>query len=158
MKYSNSQLYCAFVCPFSAASKNHFRASMLSCLTPVPFKYISPSIYCAFAYPWVAAHFDQPALVSLKTGEGLPALLERLSSMMLDRTRRMKLRLPQSAFGLMSLIHEQGKVISQDYDGNDILLDIIMPRRFDSQLEPHLDPPLPARVPEAWEAAPKKVR
>jgi GTP-binding protein HflX len=101
----------------------------------------------------VAAHFDKPALVSLKTGEGMPALLERLSGMMRERTRRMKLRLPQSEFALMSLIHEQGKVISQDYDGNDILLDIIMPRRFESQLEPHLDPPLPARVPEAWESS-----
>ncbi len=99
----------------------------------------------------VAAHFDKPALVSLKTGEGMPALLERLSGMMLERIRRMKIRLPQSDFALMSLIHEQGKVISQHYDGNDILLDIIMPRRFESQLEPHLDPPLPARIPEAWE-------
>ncbi len=99
----------------------------------------------------VASHFDKPALVSLKTGEGMPALLERLSEMMLDRTRRMKLRLPQADFGLMSLIHQQGKILTQDYDGNDVLLDIIIPRRFESQLEAHLDPPLPARVPEAWE-------
>ena len=100
----------------------------------------------------IASHFDQPALVSLKTGEGLTPLLERLSEMLLDRTRRMKLRLPQSAFALMSLIHEQGKVISQVYEDNDILLDIIMPRRFESQLEMHLDPPLPARLPESWES------
>ena len=73
--------------------------------------------------------------------------------MMLERTRRMKLRLPQSEFALMSLIHQQGKVISQDYVDNDILLDIIMPRRFDSSLEPYLDPPLPARIPEDWEAS-----
>ena len=52
----------------------------------------------------------------------------------------------------MSLIHEQGKVISQVYEDNDILLDIIMPRRFESQLEMHLDPPLPARLPESWES------
>lgn len=101
----------------------------------------------------VASHFDNPALVSLHTGEGVSALLERLSGMMLERTRRMKLRLPQSEFALMSLIHQQGKVISQDYVDNDILLDIIMPRRFDSSLEPYLDPPLPARIPEDWEAS-----
>ncbi len=99
----------------------------------------------------VASHFADPVLVSLKSGEGVPLLLERLSGMLLDRTRRMKLRLPQSDFGLMSLIHEQGKILSQTYEENDVLLDIIIPRRFESQLEAHLDPPLPARVPEAWE-------
>jgi GTP-binding protein HflX len=83
----------------------------------------------------------------------VPEFLQRLSGMMLERTRRMKLRLPQSEFGIMSLIHQQGKVITQNYDGNDILLDIIVPRRFDAQLEPYLDPPLPARIPEAWEAS-----
>ena len=101
----------------------------------------------------IASHFDQPALVSFHTGEGVPEFLQRLSGMMLERTRRMKLRLPQSEFGIMSLIHQQGKVITQVYDGNDILLDIIVPRRFDAQLEPYLDPPLPARIPEAWETS-----
>ncbi len=100
----------------------------------------------------IAKSFENPVLVSLKSGEGLSALLERLSEMMLERTRRMKLRLPQAHFGLINLIHQQGKILSQDYDENDVLLDIIIPRRFDAQLEPHLDPPLPARLPEAWEA------
>lgn len=99
----------------------------------------------------VAAHFDKPVMVSLKTGEGLPVLLERLSEMMLDRTRRVNLRLPQSEFGLISLIHQQGKILKQDYDGNDILIDAIIPRRYGAQIDRYLDPPVPERVPEAWE-------
>ncbi|MDB6136025.1 MAG: GTP-binding protein HflX [Verrucomicrobiales bacterium] len=103
----------------------------------------------------VAAHFNQPAtMVSLKTGEGLPLLQERLSEMMLDRTRRVNLRLPQSEFGLISLIHQQGKILKQDYDGNDVLVDAIIPRRYEAQIERYLDPPVPARALEAWEAAP----
>ena len=50
-------------------------------------------------------------------------LQERLSEMMLDRTRRVNLRLPQSEFGLMNLIHEQGKILKQEYDGNDVLVE-----------------------------------
>jgi GTP-binding protein HflX len=71
---------------------------------------------------------------------------------MLDRTVRLKLRLPQSAFGLMTVIHEQGKLLSQDYDGNDVLVDAVLPRRFAAQFLPFEDPPAPARVPEPWES------
>ncbi|RYD33023.1 MAG: GTPase HflX [Verrucomicrobiaceae bacterium] len=102
----------------------------------------------------VATHFSNPALVSLKTGEGLPLLQERLSEMMLDRTRRVNLRLPQSEFGLISLIHQQGKILKQDYDGNDVLVDAIIPRRYEAQIERFLDPPVPERALEAWETAP----
>ncbi|HEX2749319.1 MAG TPA: GTPase HflX, partial [Verrucomicrobiales bacterium] len=100
----------------------------------------------------VAAHFDKPACVSLHTGEGVEALLLRLSEMMLDRTVRLKIRLPQSEFGLMSVIHKQGKLLHQEYDGNDVLIETILPKRFEAQFAPFAEPPLAARVPEAWEA------
>jgi GTPase len=80
----------------------------------------------------IAAHFDNPVCVSLRTGEGVDTLLLRLSDLMLDRTVRLKLRLPQSEFGLMSVIHNQGKLLSQDYDGNDVLIETILPKRFES--------------------------
>ncbi len=100
----------------------------------------------------VSAHFDKPVCVSLRTGEGVEALLLRLSEMMLDRTVRLKIRLPQSEFGLMSVIHQQGKLLSQEYDGNDVLIETIIPKRFEAQFAAFMEPPLPARVPEAWEA------
>ncbi|HWB05247.1 MAG TPA: GTPase HflX [Verrucomicrobiales bacterium] len=84
----------------------------------------------------IAAHFDKPVCVSLHTGEGVDELLLRLSEMMLDRTVRLKLRLPQSEFGLMSVIHKQGKLLSQEYEGNDVLLETILPKRFESQFAP----------------------
>jgi GTP-binding protein HflX len=100
----------------------------------------------------VAQHFDRPVCVSLKTGEGVDDLQQRLSELLLDRTVRLKLRLPQSAFGLMTVIHEQGKLLGQDYDGNDVLVDAVLPRRFAAQFLPFEDPPAAARVPEPWES------
>ena len=100
----------------------------------------------------VAHHFDRPVCVSLKTGEGVVELQERLSELMLDRTVRLKLRLPQAAFGLMTIIHQQGKLLGQDYDGNDVLVDAVIPRRYEAQFVPYLDPPRPAPVPAPWEA------
>ena len=100
----------------------------------------------------VAQHFDNAVCVSLKTGEGVDVLQQRLSDVMLDRTVRLKLRLPQAAFGLMRIIHEQGKLLSQEYDENDILVDAILPRRYESNFTPYFDPPLPARTPAPWES------
>ncbi len=103
----------------------------------------------------IAQHFDKPVLVSLHTGEGVDVLLQRLSEMMLDRTIRVKLRLPQSEFGLMSIIHQQGKLLHQEYDGNDVLLEAVVPRRYEAQFTPFFDPPVKARVPEVWETVAK---
>ena len=92
--------------------------------------------------PTIAQHFDKPVCVSLHTGEGVDHLLERLSEMMLDRTVHLKLRLPQSEFGLMSIIHKQGKLLSQEYDGNDVLVDAVIPRRFEAQFSDYVERPL----------------
>jgi GTPase len=92
----------------------------------------------------IASHFDRPVCVSLTTGEGLDELHLRLSEMMMDRTMRLSIRLPQSEFGLINLIHTQGKILSQAYDENDVLLEAIMPRRFEGQFVNFRVPALPA--------------
>jgi GTPase len=89
----------------------------------------------------LAQHFTRPVLVSLKTGEGMEILLQRLSEMMLDKIVRLRLRLPQSEFGLMSLIHTQGKLLHQEYEENDVLLDVVVPRRFEMQFAPFIEAP-----------------
>ncbi|MFN5961283.1 MAG: MBL fold metallo-hydrolase, partial [Verrucomicrobiota bacterium] len=93
----------------------------------------------------VAQHFDRPVCVSLKTGEGVDDLQQRLSELLLDRTVRLKLRLPQSAFGLMTVIHEQGKLLGQEYDGNDVLVEAVRPGRGAAQFLPTEDHPAAAR-------------
>ncbi len=84
----------------------------------------------------IASHFDQPVAVSLKTGEGIEDLTARLSEMLLDGTVRLNIRLPQAQFGLLSIIHRQGKLLSQNYDGNDVLVEAIIPRRYESHFVP----------------------
>jgi GTP-binding protein HflX len=87
----------------------------------------------------IAQHFTKPVLVSLKTGEGVEILLQRMSEMMLDKIVKLHLRLPQSEFGLMSLVHTQGKVLRQEYDENDLVLDVVIPRRFEMQFAPFVE-------------------
>ncbi len=73
-------------------------------------------------------HFDENTLfISAATGEGLDKLIDRITNMMIDRVSRLHLRIPQARQDLLALLHREGKIVSQDYEGNDILVDAIIP-------------------------------
>lgn len=74
------------------------------------------------------SHFDDEAVfVSVATGEGLDRLHDRLADMMVDRVARLSLRIPQARADLISLLHREAKVLTTDYEGNDVLLVAIVP-------------------------------
>ena len=54
LSYATPRLYCAVAFPWSADSRNHFTASLLSFMTPCPCAYRNPSLDCASAFPWSA--------------------------------------------------------------------------------------------------------
>ena len=80
-------------------------------------------------------HFDDAVFISVKTGDGLDELLHRLNGMILDRVVRLRLRVPQSRMDLVSLIHREGKTLSTGYEGNDVLLECVIPKRIESGLK-----------------------
>lgn len=81
----------------------------------------------------LAALFHQPVMVSLHTGEGMDTFLHRLSEFLLDRAAKLSLRIPQARMDLVALIHREGKIISQEYEGNDLLVTTIIPRRLEGR-------------------------
>lgn len=86
------------------------------------------------------SRFDRNAVfVSVRTGEGIPALMDRLSDLMIDRVARMRLRLPQARQDLIALLHREGKVIATEYEGNDALLSAVVPHALRHRFEPYLD-------------------
>lgn len=72
--------------------------------------------------------------VSAHTGEGLDELLAQLDTLVASRRRRVQLRIPQSVAGLISRIHESGRVLHQAYEGNDI----VVHAEIDGELERRL--------------------
>ncbi len=86
----------------------------------------------------LAAHFHHPVLLSLHTGEGMDELRNRLSVMLLDKAVRLNLRLPQSRMDLVALIHREGKLISQEYEGNDMLIATTVPKRLEAKFAPFM--------------------
>ena len=55
--------------------------------------------------------------------------------MLYDRVIRLPLRIPMARADLLALIHREGKIISQDYEENDALVQAIIPRRFLTKFE-----------------------
>jgi GTP-binding protein HflX len=82
------------------------------------------------------SHFDPSAVfVSVMTGQGMDRLTDRLADMMVDRVSRMALRIPQAQHDLISLLHREAKILSTDYEGNDVLLTAIVPHTLRHKYE-----------------------
>ena len=78
----------------------------------------------------LAKHFDTAVLVSVQTGEGLEELVARMGAMLLENVVRHDLRIPQARPDLIALLHREGKILTEDYEGNDILATATYPKRF----------------------------
>ncbi|MCF6312798.1 MAG: GTPase HflX [Verrucomicrobiales bacterium] len=72
--------------------------------------------------------YPEACFVSVKTGEGIEELILRVNELNHDRVSRLELRIPQARQDLMALLHRDGKILEQGYEGNDILLTAIVPK------------------------------
>ncbi len=67
---------------------------------------------------------------------GLDQLIEMIGDVLQELRTHMALRIPQSHYALVSELSRFGKVISQDYEGNDILLEIELPKELEHKALP----------------------
>jgi len=69
------------------------------------------------------------------TGQGLEALTDKFTDLLADRVKKLTYRVPQARGDISGLLHREGKVLETDYEGNDILLTVIVPKNLEGQLE-----------------------
>ncbi|MEM7600851.1 MAG: GTPase HflX [Verrucomicrobiota bacterium] len=82
------------------------------------------------------SHFDERTVfISAVTGEGLDKLTDRLCEMMVDRVARLTLRIPQARQDLVALLHREAKILTTDYEGNDVVLTAIVPHMIRHKLD-----------------------
>ncbi len=79
--------------------------------------------------------FPDALHLSAVTGLGLDALLKSCSAVLADRVRRKAYRIPQQRADLVSLLHREAKVLSTEYDGDDILVRAVVPPTIAGRLE-----------------------
>lgn len=75
--------------------------------------------------------------LSAATGEGLEDLLSEMMRVVQDWRKRIQVRIPQSEYGLVATVIREGTVHSQEYDGNDVVIDVELPIMYAEKLAPY---------------------
>ena len=83
----------------------------------------------------LARMFPDALRVSAFTRAGLDQLLDACSAVLADRVRCLDYRIPQQRADLVGLLHRDAKVLSTDYEGNDILVRAVVPPMLAGRLE-----------------------
>jgi len=79
--------------------------------------------------------FPNTVSVSAITGEGMDILLAKCSDMLSDRVKAQTYRIPQSRGDLSGLLHREAKVLDTKYDGNDLIINALVPSSIAGKLE-----------------------
>jgi len=80
-------------------------------------------------------NFPDAIHASARTGQGLDDVLKACCRELADRVRRQHYRIPQHRADLVSLLHRDAKVLSTDYEGDDILVSAVVPAAISGRLE-----------------------
>ena len=100
-------------------------------------------------------HFPEAVPISVKTGAGMDKLMHRLHEMLLDRVVRLKVSIPMNRLDLVSIAHQEGKVLREKYNENGVQLLCVLPKRWESRFSVYADDS--ADVDEAEESLPQAV-
>lgn len=79
--------------------------------------------------------FPDALHASAFNGTGLDALLKACCDILADRISRKSYRIPQNRADLVSLLHRDAKVLSTNYEGDDILVSAVVPPAIAGRLE-----------------------
>ena len=79
--------------------------------------------------------FPEAVLISVQKRHGFGGLLDEIKEMLLSNIVRKTLKIPQSRQDLVALLHREGKILSQDYSENDIIINAIYSKRFLAKFE-----------------------
>jgi GTP-binding protein HflX len=71
-------------------------------------------------------------------GTGFDLLLEQMMKEISLLRKVVKLRIPQSDYGLVSELMREGRVVHSDYEENDVVIEVEIPLRLESKVEPFL--------------------
>lgn len=96
--------------------------------------------------------YPKAVQISAKTGEGIESLNEAMMHMLSERQMRVSLRIPQTDYRVVAEILAQATLYSKEYDENDILLDVELPRAVAAKyLISYNREPSKAHQKEVWE-------
>ncbi len=87
------------------------------------------------------ANFPDAFFISAHTGEGIPALLEKMTEFAAPGTVTRRLRIPASESGLLARLHREAQVHEVAYDGSDSLVTATLSRRLAADCAQFIEAP-----------------
>ncbi len=79
--------------------------------------------------------YPKTVRISALTREGFEELLEKMTAEIQALRKRVKLLVPQSQYAVVSELLREGRVISCDYEENDIVIDVEIPGRLEHKVK-----------------------
>lgn len=73
--------------------------------------------------------------ISARSGQGLDLLTRRFTEALADRVRRCRYRIPQSRGELVAQLHSEAKVLSTNYEGNEVVIEALVGGILEGRLE-----------------------
>ncbi|MDX1680282.1 MAG: GTPase HflX [Akkermansiaceae bacterium] len=80
-------------------------------------------------------NFPGAIKVSAVTGDNIESILKACCHKLADRVKRENYRIPQERGDLVNLLHSEAKVLSTDYQGNEVLISAVVPEQVAGRLE-----------------------
>ncbi|MBK1835149.1 GTPase HflX [Roseibacillus ishigakijimensis] len=77
--------------------------------------------------------------ISARTGKGIDKLIEAAEGQLASRVRRRRYRIPQRRGDLVSLLHSEAKVVTTDFEGNDVLISAVVTPLVEGKLSDFLE-------------------
>ncbi|MBR5523092.1 MAG: GTPase HflX [Akkermansia sp.] len=88
----------------------------------------------------LAAKVEVPSIfISALEGTGMDEMLAACVDMLSHRVTTARYRIPLAESRIIAIMHRDGKVLSTEYEGNDALVEAILPREFAARLESYLE-------------------
>jgi GTP-binding protein HflX len=81
--------------------------------------------------------YPHTVLISTLTKQGYDILFHLMIEMIQSLRKVVELRIPQSHYHIASELMKEGRVIETDYEGNDILLKIEIPKSLEYKAAPY---------------------
>ena len=83
---------------------------------------------------------EEVVFFSAKEQTGVDDLISRMNVLLVERVRRLDLRISQSRQDMVALLHREAKILNQEYEGNDILLNVVMSNSMRHHFEDFIVP------------------
>lgn len=83
----------------------------------------------------LAAKVSCPSLtMSVLENQGVDKLLTSCVEMLSHRVERQTYRIPLAESRIIAIMHRDGKVLNTEYEGNDALVEAILPKEFAARI------------------------